>query len=125
MSGIVWYNPSNPQTKTILERFEKAYPNEWLDANSGCAIEAVRIVADAIVRAKSANSAEIHAALKATNLAPIVMYGGNIQFDETGQNINSGVVLLQARDGKPVVVSPEKVAAAKPRYPLVPFDKRR
>jgi branched-chain amino acid transport system substrate-binding protein len=124
MSGIVWYNPSNPQTKTILERFEKAYPNEWLDANSGCAIEAVQIVADAIVRAKSANSAEIHAALKATNLAPIVMYGGNIQFDETGQNINSGVVLLQARDGKPVVVSPEKVAAAKPRYPLGPFDKR-
>ncbi len=52
------------------------------------------------------------------------MYGGPIQFDAKGQNNNIGCVLLQDRDGSPLVVGPAEVAMGEVRYPLVPFDKR-
>jgi branched-chain amino acid transport system substrate-binding protein len=124
MAAVVWYNPSSADAKTIIGRFETEYPGEWLDANSGCAFEAVQIVLDAVNRAKSSVSTEIHAALRTTNMDPILMYGGPIKFDETGQNINSGVAVIQAKGGRPQVVAPSSIAASKPQYPLAPFSGR-
>jgi branched-chain amino acid transport system substrate-binding protein len=124
MSSVVWYNPKSPEAQTIVDRFQAEYPGEWMDANSGCAFEAVQIVADAVARAKSTASPEIHNALKSTDMNPILMYSGPIKFDETGQNINSGVAVLQAKGSRPQVVAPGSIAMAKPQYPLAPFDKR-
>jgi len=88
LASTMYYNPKAPDTDSIIKRFEADYPNQWLDANSGCAFEAVQIVADAVVRANSSASADIHAALKKTDMTPIVMNSGKIKFDENGQNIN-------------------------------------
>jgi len=124
MSSNLWYNPKGEDTRTIVDNFQSTYPSEWMDANSGCAFEAVQIVADAVARAKSAVSSEIHAALKATDLKPILMYSGPIKFDATGQNTGAAVAVLQAKDSKPHVVGPDGIAEYKPQYPLAPFEKR-
>jgi branched-chain amino acid transport system substrate-binding protein len=124
MQAGIWYNPSSPSARVIVERFQSDYPGEWMDTSVGCAFEAVQIVADAAKRAKSSESVAIHAALKNTNMDPILMYGGPIKFDATGQNINSACALLQAKDGRPQVVAPTEIAIAKVRYPLVPFNSR-
>ncbi|MGY3584090.1 branched-chain amino acid transport system substrate-binding protein [Bradyrhizobium sp. USDA 4341] len=122
--STLWYNPKAPDAAAILKRFASDYPNDWLDANSGCAFEAVQIVADAVSRAGSSESAAIHAALKATDMTPILMSSGRIKFDASGQNMGGDVTLLQGQNGRPRVVAPQAVAEATLQYPLVPFNSR-
>jgi branched-chain amino acid transport system substrate-binding protein len=124
LASTLYYNPKAPDTAAIVKRFESDYPNQWLDANSGCAFEAVQIVADAVVRANSSASANIHAALKKTDMTPILMNSGKIKFDETGQNTNSAITMLQAQKGKPRVIAPHDIAEASIQYPVQPFEAR-
>ncbi|GKQ55177.1 branched-chain amino acid ABC transporter substrate-binding protein [Bradyrhizobium sp. Ce-3] len=122
--STLWYNPKAPDAAAILKQFASDYPNDWLDANSGCAFEAVQIVADAVNRAGSSESVAIHAALKATDMTPILMSSGRIKFDASGQNMGGNVTLLQGQNGRPRVVAPQVVAEATLQYPLVPFNSR-
>ncbi|MBR1217870.1 ABC transporter substrate-binding protein [Bradyrhizobium sp. U87765 SZCCT0131] len=122
--STLWYNPKAPDAATILRRFATDYPNDWVDGNSGCAFEAVQIVADAVSRAGSPESLAVHAALKATDMMPILMSSGRIRFDATGQNTGSDVTILQGQNGRPRVVAPQVVAEASLQYPLVPFNAR-
>jgi branched-chain amino acid transport system substrate-binding protein len=50
--------------------------------------------------------------------------GGPIQFDDKGQNNNIKVVMLQNRKQEPLVVGPAEFAVEKPRFPMIPFNKR-
>ncbi|MCC8952806.1 ABC transporter substrate-binding protein [Bradyrhizobium sp. Pear77] len=122
--STLWRNPKAPDAAAILKQFASDYPNDWLDANSGCAFEAVQIVADAVSRARSSESAAIHDALKATDMTPILMSSGRIKFDASGQNMGGDVTLLQGQNGRPRVVAPQAVAEATLQYPLVPFNSR-
>lgn len=122
--STLWYNPKTPDTAAILKRFASDYPNDWVDGNSGCAFEAVQIVADAVSRAGSSESAAIYSALKATDLTPTLMSSGKIKFDANGQNMGSDVTMLQGQNGRPRVVAPQSVAEATLQYPLVPFNSR-
>lgn len=122
--STLWYNPKAPDTAAILKRFASDYPNDWVDGNSGCAFEAVQIVADAVSRAGSSESAAIYSALKATDLTPTLMSSGKIKFDANGQNMGSDVTMLQGQNGRPRVVAPQSVAEATLQYPLVAFSSR-
>lgn len=124
LNSTIWYNPKAQDTAAIIKSFEADYPNEWLDGNSGCAFEAMQIVADAVVRANSSVAADIHAALKQTDMTPILMNSGKIKFDGSGQNINSAITTLQAQKGKPRVIAPRDIAAADLQYPVQPFETR-
>lgn len=124
MGAAIWVNPKSPDAMKIVARFEKEHPNDWFEANTGCAFESVQIVADAVKRANSAESGAIHAALKATKLEPIAMTGGPIEFDENGQNKNVEAALIQGKGGRPVVVAPAKFAVSSPVYPMTPYEKR-
>jgi branched-chain amino acid transport system substrate-binding protein len=123
MSCVPWYNPTKPGARDIAARFEKEMDARF-DLNAAFAFEAVQIAADAVKRANSNEPAAIHAALKSTDIKDHIIYGGPIQFDEKGQNLNIGVVMLQNQNGRPVVVSPADASEAKAVFPLVPFDKR-
>jgi branched-chain amino acid transport system substrate-binding protein len=123
MSCVPWYDPTKKRAREIADRFERESGDRF-DLNAAFAFEAVEIAADAIKRAKSADPAAIHAALKATDITDHIIYGGPIRFDEKGQNPNIGVVMLQNQGGKPVVVNPAEAREAKAIFPLVPFDKR-
>lgn len=122
--SVPWYDPSQPRTKMIVDRFHAANPGERFELNVGFSFEAIEIVADAIRRANSGDPAALHAALKTTNITDHIMYGGPISFDETGQNSNIGGVLLQIQNSEPVVIGPKEIAQAKPIFPMVPFDER-
>ncbi|MGY4572630.1 ABC transporter substrate-binding protein [Bradyrhizobium sp. USDA 3256] len=124
IQSAIWYNPKAPDTENILKKFAADYPNEWLDGNAACAFEAVQIVGDAVSRAGASESTPIHAALKASDMKPILMATGNIKFDASGQNINCAVSMLQAQKGMPRVVAPKAEAEALLQYPLVPFSAR-
>ncbi|MET4753835.1 ABC transporter substrate-binding protein [Bradyrhizobium sp. RT11b] len=122
--STLWYNPKAPDAPAILKRFAADYPNDWLDANSGAGFEAVQIVADAVSRAGSSESGAIHAALKATDMTPILMSSGRIKFDASGQNMGGDVTMLQGQNGMPRVVAPQAAAEATFQYPLTPFNSR-
>jgi branched-chain amino acid transport system substrate-binding protein len=122
--STIWCNPKAPDAEAIVKRFETDYPDQWLDANAGCAFEAVQIVADAVVRANSPASPDIHAALTMTDMTPILMYSGKIKFDATGQNMNNAVTILQGQRGKARIIAPSSIADASLQYPLPPFGAR-
>jgi branched-chain amino acid transport system substrate-binding protein len=124
MDSVPWYNPKKAETKTIVARYEKENPNDRFELNVGFSYEAVQIVDDAVRRANSADPQAIHAALKTTNIADHIMYGGPIQFDAKGQNNNVGGVMLQNQGGKPLVVGPAEIAEADVIFPLKPFAQR-
>jgi branched-chain amino acid transport system substrate-binding protein len=124
MICVPWWNPRNPRAQAIASRYEKVNTGARFELNSGFTFEAVEVMADALKRAKSADPAAIHAALKATKITDHVMYGGTIEFNEKGQNPNIGVALLQNRNGAPMVVGPSDVTMGAPIFPMRPFAER-
>lgn len=109
-----------PQIPALNAEFKKRYGYD-LAGESVDAFASVYVIADAIERAKSADPKKIRDALASTNLCvgqgklgiDILSYDC-VKFDETGQNKNAGIVLVQFRDIKGtmerVTVYPAKVA---------------
>lgn len=124
ISCVPWYDPSQPMAKRALAQWAKDFPSERFELNSGFGFEAMQVVADAFSRAKSTKPADIHAALKTTNIASHVMFGGPIQFDAKGQNNNIGGPMLQIQKGEPVVVAPASIAQGKPLLPMTRWSAR-
>lgn len=124
MVCVPWLNVKNPRAVALAERFEREQKNSRFELNVGFSYEAVEVMADALMRAKSHDPAAIHAALKSTHITDHVMFGGPIQFNEKGQNPNIGVALLQNKNGSPTVVGPNDLAVAKALYPMRPFRDR-
>jgi len=91
---------SKPGIPEINAEFKKrhGYP---LAGESVDAFASVFVIADALERAGSTKPAKIRDALTKTNLTSgpgmIVSYDA-VQFDESGQNINAGIVMVQFRD---------------------------
>jgi branched-chain amino acid transport system substrate-binding protein len=124
MTSVPWYDPTRAITKDVLARWAKEFPGNRFELNSGFGWEGIQVVADAFKRAGSTKPADLHAALKATNIAEHPMAGGAITFDAKGQNVNIAVPLLQNQNQEPVVVAPDAAAQAKPHLPMTPWSKR-
>jgi branched-chain amino acid transport system substrate-binding protein len=124
MVSVPWYDPSLPMAKRVLERWSKEMPNERFELNSGFGWESIQVVADAFKRAGSSKPADLHAALKQTNIAEHPMYGGPITFDAKGQNVNIGVPLLQNQNQQPVVIAPSAIAQSAPKLPMTKWSAR-
>ncbi len=77
LTSVPWYDPSKAITKRVLERWAKEFPSERFELNSGFRLgkpadRRRRVQARKIHQA----SADLHAALKTTNIADHPMYGG-------------------------------------------------
>ncbi|MEO8856755.1 MAG: ABC transporter substrate-binding protein [Burkholderiaceae bacterium] len=121
---VPWYDPNKPTTKMVLPRWAKEYPGERLELNSGFGWEGVLVAADAFKRAGSTKPADLHTALKATNIEDHLMFGGPIQFDAKGQNENIGGAMLQIMKEEPVPVGPAQIAQAQPKLPMTKWKAR-
>ncbi len=77
-----------------LDRFGKAIGNN----SSPLAYDAVMLLADAITRAGSDNPKAIRDALAATSDFPGAT--GNITFDENGDPLHKGIIIIQFKGGK-------------------------
>ncbi len=87
------------------------------------AYQAVLVIADALERAKSADSKALRDAIAQTSLnSTLFPFSGPIQFDSKGENINSQPILMQVQNGAVAQVYPEKYAQAKPVFPATPWS---
>jgi len=80
----------------------------------------VYLIADAIARAGSSDPLAIRDALAESDYSEYLLpYLGNIQFDETGENVNARPVVMQVQDGEVLQVWPPDLAEASPIFPCV------
>jgi branched-chain amino acid transport system substrate-binding protein len=117
-NNIMHWNTAAPSLPAFLKRFAKFSDGLALTHQGAYAYTAVKVLADAIERAGSRNKDAIRDALAKTNLNNHILPQGPIVFDETGQNRNAGIVMLQVQEGSPKVVLPRDYAQAKPVFPV-------
>lgn len=118
MDNVPWVNPMGKMYKETNEAFSKKFPGKYLDTNSGYAYLGVRVIADALERAKSTKADDIVAALKKTYFKQDLMVGLAVAFDERGDNINADAAMIQIINQSVKVVLPEKAAETKYIYPM-------
>jgi branched-chain amino acid transport system substrate-binding protein len=82
--------------------------------------DAVMVVAQALEDAGSADPTAVRDAIAETDYEPLVVSDGPVQFDETGQNTNAGIVVMQVQDAAVKQVFPNELAEAEYRFPAVP-----
>jgi branched-chain amino acid transport system substrate-binding protein len=119
-----WMDPKQELTKVLEAAFYKEFPDQSFDLNIGFSFEAVMIAADAYKRAGSSQPQALVEALRATDIPRRVMVGGPIRFNEKGQNVDTGMAVLQIRNEKPTVVLPEANAEAAPIFPVPGWTQR-
>ncbi|MFQ3623812.1 MAG: ABC transporter substrate-binding protein, partial [Acetobacteraceae bacterium] len=111
-----WADPRKPKTAEVRAKAE-ATGRFWLyniPLNYSC----VRLVADAIERAGSADRVRIIEALAASTFADHIMPYGPTRF-ENGQNTGAGPVNTQVQDRDIKVIFPREFANASPVFPAV------
>ncbi len=113
-SNYRWDN-LNEDALAAREAYMEAF-EEPMTAADVLAYQATYIVADAVMRAESADPAAIQAALVETEYEDhILPYDGAITF-EGGETPNAVPVVMQVQDGAVVQVWPESIAEAEPRF---------
>lgn len=124
LASVPWYDPTSPLTKTVAAAVKRDYPDHRFDLDIAFGFDSLLIVADAFRKARSTASAALHEALKTTDLVEHLVYGGPIRFNEKGQNVDIGTVMLQNRDGAPRVVFPTKIAEIPYVFPVPKWSQR-
>ena len=78
------------------------------------------ILKEAIEKAGSTDRNKVAQALREIDLkdGPAKLYpDGRIKFDEKGRRVGAQMALIQWRDGKPVAIYPDNIAAAPALWP--------
>lgn len=109
-----WADPRKPKTAEVRKLAEQN-GRFWL-YNTALNYSCVRLLADAIERAGSADRAKIIAALEASTFADHIMPYGPTKF-VNGQNQGAAPVNTQVQNGELKVIFPTEFAEAKPIFP--------
>jgi branched-chain amino acid transport system substrate-binding protein len=109
-----WADPRKPRTAAVRAQAEQG-GRFWL-YNTPLNYSCVRLVADAIERAASADRGKIVEALAASTFADHIMPYGPTKF-VNGQNQGAGPVNTQVQGGDIKVIFPDEFANAKPVFP--------
>lgn len=115
---------SKPILKAVNDEFKRRNGRDIND-NSVRYITMVQTLADAINRAKSADSQAIQKALLTTDLKyeqTLLVHG--VKFDEKHDNILAKAMVAQVLDRQLKIVYPPEAAVAKPVWPMPAWDKR-
>ncbi len=110
---------TNEDTQALMELYRTTYDDE-IRTGAVLAYDAVRVIADALERAGSADPAALRDAIAETDLPSLVAQSGNITFSDTGENDGATPILMQVQSGAVVQVYPSDVAEAEPVYPATP-----
>lgn len=111
-----WADPRKPKTMELKAKVEGA-GKFWL-YNTPLNYSSVKLLADAIERAGSADRLKIIEALAASTFADHIMPYGPTKF-ENGQNMGAQAVNTQVQGGDIKIVFPAEFANAKPVFPAV------
>jgi branched-chain amino acid transport system substrate-binding protein len=109
-----WADPRKPKTATVRAAAEKD-GRFWL-YNTPLNYSCVRLLADAIERAGSADRAKVTEALASSTFSDHIMPYGPTKF-VNGQNAGAAPVNTQVQNGDIKVIFPAEFADAKPVFP--------
>ncbi len=109
----------NPQTQALIKTYKEKY-NDDIRTGAVLSYDAVRVIADSLNRAKSADPATLRGAIAQTKLDSLVASKGPITFSETGENQGAAPILMQVQGGKVVQTFPKDFSETTYRYPATP-----
>jgi branched-chain amino acid transport system substrate-binding protein len=104
--------------KDLAATFKQKY-NDDIRTGAVLAYDSVRVIADALERAKSTEPAKVRDALAETNLDSLMAQSGPIAFDEKGENKGAIPILMQVQKGVVNQVWPEELAQTDAVYPAL------
>ncbi|WOF23109.1 ABC transporter substrate-binding protein [Microbacterium betulae] len=110
------WDVTNPEAQDLASGFEEEF-GEPIRTSAVLTYDAVMLIAQAIEEAGSADPADIRDAIAESGYEPLVVNDGPVSFDETGQNANASVVVMQVQDGSVLQVFPDDLAEAGVVYP--------
>ena len=113
-----WFAPTNPKAQAMKKKVEAM--GTLFTFEVYLAYNAVKLVADALERAGSADKERLTAALAASTWSDHFMPYGATRFVD-GQNKGGDAAALQVRKGELEVVYPAQFASAKPVFPKPKF----
>jgi len=114
------YHPDyTKQTTKDLAALYKSKYNDDIRTGAVLSYDAVRVLADAMERAKSKEPQKIREAITQTNLESLMAQSGPIAFDEKGENKGAIPILMQVQKGVVNQVWPADLAQAEPTYPAM------
>jgi branched-chain amino acid transport system substrate-binding protein len=89
-----------------------------METASMLSYQAVEVIAQALEEAASTDPQDVRDAIAEIEVAdPLLAFDGPITFDETGQNENATVIVMQVQDGAVQQVFPEDFQTGTPVYP--------
>ena len=115
----MWFDPTNPKAQAMKKRVEAK--GELFTFEVYLSYSAVKLLADSLERARSADKEKLLAALESSTWSDHVMPYGPTKF-VNGQNQGGRPVMLQASKSDIDVVWPSKYASAKPVFPKPKFS---
>lgn len=112
------WDVTKPAAQELADAYEAEY-GEPIRTSAVLTYDAVMVIAEAIEDAGSADPAAIRDAIADSDYEPLVVNDGPVAFDETGQNENASVVVMQIQDGSVLQVFPSDLAEADAVYPAL------
>jgi hypothetical protein len=102
----------------VARMLEESYAADYVSAaSSACGA----VLQSAIERAGGIDPKKVRDAMASTDLQS---FYGNIKFNPQGQNVGTGVTMLQIQNAKQVAIAPPAAATGKLIYPTPEWDRR-
>jgi len=118
LSANYHYSATSDEVADIRKRFEKEY-GKPMETASVLSYQAVMVIAQALDEAGSDDPEKVRDAIADIQVDdPLLAFDGPITFDETGQNENATVIVMQTQNGKVEQVFPDQFTTSKPVYPV-------
>ena len=117
LSANYHYNAASDRTQEIRKRFEQEYGSP-MQTSAVLSYQAVEVIAQALEEGGSADPSELRDAISETSVDdPLLAFDGPIEFDETGQNTNATVVVMQVKGDGVEQVAPPEFETTQASYP--------
>lgn len=120
LSANYHYDATNAAVTDLRQRYQEKY-GEPMETAAVLSYQAVKVIADALEQSASEDPKALRDALSSVEVSdPLLAFDGPITFDETGQNVNATVIVMQIQDGKVQQVYPEQFATEPLIFPAPP-----
>ena len=121
LEGLMFVTANWPakQHQELAERFKKITGEPWMPQDSISNYGHVMILKEAMEIGGACTKEKVSETLRTMDIktGPAELFpGGRIKFDEKGRRVDSSIVVVQWRDGVPVLVYPENIAATPAKW---------
>ena len=119
--GLIPIARQYPGAREFVDAHRSDFPGAEISYHTGQGYGACQVHMEAIRRADSLDREKVRAAILKLEINTAF---GAFKVDKDGLQVAHRMVLFQWQDGKKVIVWPQEVAPAKPRFPTPPWNQR-